>query len=163
MKKILYIIVVVLITLFIYIIKKDNKIQYLVLGQTLSTDVNESILNILRENNKYEKSILEFQKDDKRIIEILNDIKENKTVNNISINNALVKSELIIININYMNNKNLEENLDLLIKTIKHITKEKIVLIAYSDIYIKVSKLNNIKYVDNKDDLLSYIQNDIIK
>lgn len=171
MKKLIYIVLVVFIVLIIYTIKKDNKIQFLVLGNNIDPSIEKEVKELLKKNQRYENSLyLEAN----YIIEILNAIDSNKKINSkVTINNALVKSELIILNIDYsdMININLNElktNLDRLIKKIRKITKENIVLLSpYSkdlqDTYYEVSKLNNIEYIDSEYKLLKYIENDIIK
>ena len=163
MKKIIFFILTVLIVYLIYIIKKDDKIQYLVLGNPLSTSANNELVRLLQDNNKYENSILEFQKEDSTIAEILNNIKNNKKVINnskqVSINNALVRSELIIINIDYPNTRDLSKELEILLSTVKHITKEQVVLYTTKDI----CKLVTIPCFTNSDELKNYVKNAIMK
>lgn len=171
MKKIIYIVLVVFIVLIIYTIKKDNKIQFLVLGNNIDPSIEKEVKELLKKNQRYENSLyLEAN----YIIEILNDIDSNKKINSkVTINNALVKSELIILNIDYsdminINQNELKTNLDRLIKRIRKITKENIVLLSpYSkdlqDTYYEVSKLNDIEYIDSEYKLLKYIENDIMK
>lgn len=185
MKKIIFSIIVVFLVFIIYLLNKDRKIQYLVLGNKL--DINNEIVSLLKQNNKYEKAILEFQKDNYHTTDLLNDINSNiEVLNNkkyISINNALVKSELIVLNIgyydykDYLDNKYLkviEEDMEKLIKRIREVTKERIILLIpkQSDnevlnnirkVYINICIDNKIDFIDDNNKLIDYIKSDIIK
>ena len=171
MKKLIYIVLVVCIVLIIYTIKKDNKIQFLVLGNNIDPSIEKEVKELLKKNQRYENSLYS---EANYIIEILNDIDSNKKINSkVTINNALVKSELIVLNIDYsdminINQNELKTNLDRLIKKLRKITKENIVLLSPSskdlqDTYYEVSKLNHIEYIDSEYKLLKYIENDIMK
>lgn len=184
MKKTIFLVIVVFLVFIIYILNKDRKIQYLVLGNKL--DINDEIINILKQNNKYEKAILEFQKDNYHTTDLLNDINSNiEVLNNkkyLSINNALVKSELIILNIGYYDYKDhldskylktIEQDMKQLIKRIRKVTKERIILLipkqsdneALNNIrktYINICIDNKITYKDDNNKLIEYIKSDII-
>ncbi len=185
MKKMIFFTTVILSVFIIYIINIDKKIQYLVLGNTLS--INNEIISILKENEKYENDILEFQKENYHTTDLLNDIDNNIEVLNkkkkVSINNALVKSELIILNIgyydykDYLDNKYLktiEEDMNNLIKRIRRVTKEKVILLIPKEsdnntlnnirkLYINICIDNKIDYIDDNNKLIEYIKSDIIK
>ena len=185
MKKLIFIIIVILSIFIIYIVNKDRKIQYLVLGNRI--DINNEIISILKENNKYERSILEFQKENYHTTDLLNDIQNNieilKDKKYITINNALVKSELIVLNIGYYDYKDYIDNnnfktivndMENLIKRIRKITKEKVILIVPKESdntilnnirksYIDICNSNKVIYIDNNIKLIQYIKSDIIK
>ena len=197
MKKIIFLIVVCILIFIIYILNVDKKILYLTLGNNLDVNINMEVKKILEENNKYEDSILEFSNINYKTTDLIKDILNNKIIikdnKNISLNNSLVKSELIVLNIGYYDykdylNNNLFNNIDIikndmdtLLKEIRKITKEKVVLIGVkndsindkyleiiNNVYKKVCKDNNIYYLNIFDnlsisrELKKYIENDII-
>lgn len=197
MKKIIFLIVVCILIFIIYILNVDKKILYLTLGNNLDANINMEVKKILEENNKYEDSILEFSNINYKTTDLIKDILNNKIIikdnKNISLNNSLVKSELIVLNIGYYDykdylNNNLFNNIDIikndmdtLLKEIRKITKEKVVLIGVkndsindkyleiiNNVYKKVCKDNNIYYLNIFDnlsisrELKKYIENDII-
>lgn len=161
MKKILFIIMIVIATFIIYMKYNHQQSLYLVLGDNTYIE-NESLINLSDNNN--------------RLMDITNSIRYNNkyTYNNSTYNiqNLLVKSNKIIISIgmndisSFSNNSidniyNLIEDYNNLLKIIKKITKEDIyVLSFYNDINNKqlieyankelkrICKENKVKYID---------------
>ncbi len=116
MKKILLILIVFVAVFLIYLFNIDNKVYYLSLESynefsDENGDYNESVINYLSLNNKLERAIVEFSKNDYLINDLANDIRENKkiTVNNknITLKNTLIKADLVtmFIGMNEINNK----------------------------------------------------------
>lgn len=109
MKKILTLGIIILSIFIIYLTTIDRKVYFLALGDQISlgqtTDNNEKNYNeysteYLKQKNKLEKSITEFSQQGYRITDIINDIKNNKELNNkITIKNALIKADLVTISI----------------------------------------------------------------
>lgn len=109
MKKILLASVVVLLIFIIYLTTIDKKVYYLTLGDELSVSTDEvvsfsdNVVRYLNDNKKLEIFVNDFSKDNYYINDIISDIKENKKINheskNISIKNALIKSDLLTISI----------------------------------------------------------------
>jgi len=186
MKKILILIFVVLIIFLIYTNTKDKKIFYLVLGDELSlgmTDENyykksytEYINEYLQNQNNLQLYIDNYATNGYRITDIINDIKNNKEIkiNNkpLTINNALVKSDLLIIsigtnditskinnikNINKIDYENFKNNIieitkdyELLLQEIKKYCKEKVIIVGIN-IETENEKMNELlKTANNK-------------
>ena len=111
MKKIIFTILVVLITFFIYFFNRSEKTYYLSLGDYLSYGIN----NFNNVNNSYSNNIKEHYKeilsnyvnysyyDDYRVMDLINDINYNKSViyenKKYKLQNLLVKANLITLSI----------------------------------------------------------------
>ena len=111
MKKIIFTILVVLITFFIYFFNRSEKTYYLSLGDYLSYGIN----NFNNVNNSYSNNIEEHYKenlsnyvnysyyDDYRVMDLINDINYNKSViyenKEYKLQNLLVKANLITLSI----------------------------------------------------------------
>ena len=111
MKKIIFTILVVLITFLIYFFNRSEKIYYVSLGDYLSYGIN----NFKNVNNSYSNNIKEYHKqnldkyvnyssyDDYRVMDLINDINYNKTViyedKEYKLQNLLIKANLITISI----------------------------------------------------------------
>lgn len=162
MKKFLLFFMVTLFIIGIYMLKKDNKELIFKVGDSLSLSLNsyniESYDNYYKDylKNKYEDYIVYGSKN-YRIGELIRDIENNKIINNRTIQNILIKSDLVIIEIGideiYMalNVSNKYEYLDgmvsdmeKLLNLIRKYCKEKIVLVGYYN----PSKEENQKYID---------------
>lgn len=158
MKKIIFISAIVLIVLYIYLITQDTKIYYLALGDDITigrtNDINtiysftNDITKVLEKNNLHEKTITKFASSNYRTVDIYNDIKNNKKIINdgktLTIKNAIIKADFITISIgtndfiNYINDYyilkdniiNLKNDMKILIKELRSISKEKIILIG---------------------------------
>ena len=111
MKKIIFTILVVLITFLIYFFNRSEKTYYLSLGDYLSYGIN----NFNNVNNSYSNNIKEYYKenlsnyvncsfyDDYRVMDLMNDINYNKSViyenKEYKLQNLLVKANLITLSI----------------------------------------------------------------
>lgn len=124
MRKILAVIIVSLSILLIYLGFKDNKIYYLALGDGLSLGTtpyggidygySDYVKDFLAENKMLEVFINDYSKEQYRTTDLINLIKENKTITingkEKAIQNALIKADLISLSIG---NKDLLFNLEL--------------------------------------------------
>lgn len=113
MKKILTFIIVLLSVFLIYLGFKDKKIYYLSLGDSLSLGKNpynildygysEYIKDYLREKGLLETYVDGLNREDKRIIDIISDIKNNKKIlvdnKEKNFQHVLIKSDLITLSI----------------------------------------------------------------
>ncbi len=182
MKKILTLGIIILSIFIIYLTTIDRKVYFLALGDQISlgqtTDNNEKNYNeysteYLKQKNKLEKSITEFSQQGYRITDIINDIKNNKELNNkITIKNALIKADLVTISIgtndiitkidteNKLNNidynrlyKNIKEiliDLEKLFDLLRQYCKEDIILVGIN-INTTDKKINEmIKFTNEK-------------
>jgi len=182
MKKILTLGIIILSIFIIYLTTIDRKVYFLALGDQISlgqtTDNNEKNYNeysteYLKQKNKLEKSITEFSQQGYRITDIINDIKNNKELNNkITIKNALIKADLVTISIgtndiitkidteNKLNNidynrlyKNIKEiliDLEKLFDILRQYCKEDIILVGIN-INTTDKKINEmIKFTNEK-------------
>ena len=156
-KTILFLIIMTLFIFLIYITNKDNEIYYINIDSTNSNKYNEIIKNNYKKNKKLEKYINNFSKEDYRTTDLIRDIKDNKKVNKIAIQNALIKSDVLTLNIgindiNYkIGNTSKEElynytdqiliDIDELLKLIRSYSKEKIY-------YIGIKNNKGISYND---------------
>lgn len=113
MKKILILIIVVLSVFLIYLGFKDKKIYYLSLGDSLSLGKNpynlldygysDYVKDYLEEKELLETYVDGLNREDKRIIDIINDIKDNKKIlvdnKEKNLQHVLIKSDLITLSI----------------------------------------------------------------
>jgi lysophospholipase L1-like esterase len=173
-----------MITLFvlgIHILNKDDKQLIFKIGDSLSLSINS---NNIQSYDDYYKDYLGknlegyiiYGDQNYRIGELVRDIKSNIEINNRSIQNILIKSDLVIIEIGidelYMalnvNDKykyldGMIDNMDELVKEVKKYCKEKVLLIGYynpsnkdnlkyvnyiNERYFDISKKYNISYLD---------------
>ena len=111
MKKIIFTILVVLITFLIYFFNRSEKTYYVSLGDYLSYGIN----NLNNVNNSYSNNIKEHYKenlenyvnystyDDYRVMDLINDINYNKIViyedKEYKLQNLLIKANLITLSI----------------------------------------------------------------
>lgn len=202
MKKIAYLVTIILTILYIYIITQDTKVYYLALGDDITigrlgnneivSSFPSSIESYLSKKKKLEKVLTEFANIGYRTTDILNDINNNKKIsiesNDISIKNAIIKADIITISIgmndfiNYIddykllkdNLVNLKKDMEILLKTIRNISKEKIILIGIYNpnvnnekifelleeinrIYESISRQNNMYYLNIFEEISQYI------
>lgn len=201
MKKILFIFAIALIVLYIYLITQDTKIYYLALGDDITigrrADNNtiysftNSVTKILEENNVHEKTITDFASSNYRTVDLFNDIKNNRKIENdgkdLTIKNAIIKADFITISIgmndfiNYINDYNilrqniinLKYDMKILLKELRNISKEKIILIGIynpkpennrldkilmelNNLYNDVANEYNVDYLNIYDDIKKF-------
>ena len=173
MKKII-VFIIILLTLFIGINTRDNKIDYVSLGDGISLGINENnyisigysdyIKEYLESINKLKTYIKDFSDKDARITDIINKINNNEEKNNITIQNVISKADLITISIGlneilykYKNNAYLYDYIDSyindmekLINLIKRYNNKTIFILGYYNPtnYIDLDKY--IIYSNNK-------------
>ena len=145
MKKILFIVGCVLVVIFIYIIKNDKKVTYFEISD--NTFIGKKAVKYLSSNNYLENKVIYKNNNNYRLIDLINDLKNNKEIiynnNKYYINNLLVRSKYIVLNIGhtdiaYINNSDMEPldyidsfiiDYDEVLKAIRNISKEKIIII----------------------------------
>lgn len=163
MRKFLLVFMTLLLVISIYLLNKDNKKFIFKVGDSLSLSINS--YNIMSYDgyykdylkNKLEEYII-YGEVNYRIGELIRDINDNIKINNRTIQNILIKSDLVIIEIGidelYMalNVSNKYEYLDemvndmeKLINLVKKYCKEKIIIVGY---YNPTRNIENQKYVD---------------
>lgn len=166
MKKIIFIFLILFIILFIYLFTKDNKIYYLSLGDELKIQSNNEnkysytkyISDYLENSNKLEKTINNYYKDNMRTIDLIEMINNNEKSNinnkNVTIQNSLIKADLVTLSIgnndliskfslyelyddsemyNYIDDYLVD--LEKLFKLVRKYCKEKIIFIGYYNIF----------------------------
>ena len=151
MKKLLIIGIIILSIFIIYLTTLDKKVYYLTLGDEIALGLTQNgyyeknyteyIKEYLDKKNKLEKYINEFSTQGYRITDIINDINNNKEIEDtkITIKNALIKADLITLSIgtndiiskiedtkklNKIDYKNLEKNMQTIQKDLEKILKE---------------------------------------
>ncbi len=149
MRKILLIIFMFILVFIIYYLNLDKKIFVFSIGDYITIKNNQNIYknidNYLDKN--LEKNIVYGNDGDYRIIDLINDIKNNKSFkyNNkeYTINNSLIKADIIFLSIGMndlrynKNNDNYDyvdeviKDLDKLLKIIRKYCKEKIYIFNY--------------------------------
>lgn len=182
MKKILIIGLVLLSIFLIYLANMDKKVYYVALGDSLErVYVNDEevygyshyVKNYLKKDNLLERYVDDFAKVDTRITEIINDINNNKKITtnkgSFSLKNALIKADLITVNIssndvyNKLNGDNviynavydyiddLASDLDNLFKLMREYCKEDIVMVGpYNPFADNNDKLDVYEYFNKK-------------
>lgn len=174
MKKIIISSLILLSITYIYINNQDKKIYYLSLGDSLATYQKQTkgypyyVSKYLKEKNILEKHISKFSQNGQRTTDLINNINQNKKItqnkNQITIQNALIKADLITISIgandilSKIKNKNLPYDyideltidLDKLLKLIRKYCKEKIILVGYYDPYNTTQSKQAINYLNKK-------------
>ncbi len=177
MKKILIVGIIILSIFLIYLTTIDKKVYYLALGDQISLGMTKDgyyelsytnyIKEYLEEKGKLETYIDDYLTQGYRITDIINDINNNKEIEETkkTLKNALIKADLITISIGtndiiakidnenklskidynklYKNINDITNDLDKLLNLIREYCKEDIILIG---IYINTNneKLNEI-------------------
>lgn len=178
MKKLLILGIIVLSIFLIYKTMIDKKIYYVSLGDEISLGMTSTgyykksyplhIKEYLEEKNKLETFIDEYENQGYRITDLINDINNNKEVEEThkTIKNILIKADLITISIgtndiksklNTKDYKNLYNNveeiindLENLLKLVREYCKENIILIGIN-IKTEDKKISElIKYTNEK-------------
>lgn len=107
LKVLLVVMITALLVFLIYLNSKDTKVYYLALGDYLINErrngYTELIKKDLKNRKKLETYVSEFNKDEDRITDLINHIEENQTIEKnkktITIKNALIKADLILVSI----------------------------------------------------------------
>lgn len=182
MKKILIIGLVLLSIFLIYLANMDKEVYYVALGDSLErVYVNGEevygysyyVKNYLKKDSLLERYVDDFAKVDTRITDIVTDINNNKKITtnkgSFSLKNALIKADLITINIsssdvyNKLNGDNVIYNevydyiddlafdLDNLFKLMREYCKEDIVMVGpYNPFSDSENKLDVYEYFNKK-------------
>ncbi len=148
-KIIIFLILMFLMIFLIYVFNQDKEIYYVNIDTTKNNNYQKTIKKYYQAEKKLEKYINEFSKQDYRTTDLIRDIKDNKKINNQTIQNALIKSDLLILNvgindINYkIGNTNKEElyqftdqvllDIEDLFKLIRIYSKEKVYFIGFKN------------------------------
>ena len=177
MKKILIIGVIILSVFIIYLTTIDKKVYYLALGDQISLGMTEDgyykksyteyVKEYLEEKHKLEIFVSDFQTQGYHITDIINDINNNKEIEETgkTIKNALIKADIITISIGTndiiskideekkltkidynkitKNINQISNDLEKLLKQIREYCKEDIILIGIN-IYTENEKLTEI-------------------
>ncbi len=175
MKKMLVFVIILLSTFLIYLATLDRKVYYLSLGDSLALGAtpygghdygySDYVKDYINDKKKLERYVGGFANDNYRTIDLMNDIKDNKTIivnnNKISIKNALIKADLVTISIgsndflSYITIRDLSSNelykyldevlddVDSLLKLMREYCKEDIVYIGLYN-YFNIDMLDPI-------------------
>ncbi len=169
--KVLFVFIVIIsLTFFIYFFNQDKKIYYVDIKDSVpkKLDYNNYIYNNLKKENKLEKYISNFSNKDYRITDLIKDIDQNKMIDNQTIQNALIKADIITLKIgsnelNYkINNDEINElfeycdtltiDLENLFKLVRKYSKEQIYFIGlynnHSEFYNEIYDYLNLKIED---------------
>ena len=145
MKKILLIILVLFLVFMIYYFNLDRKVYVLSIGDYI---VNNNSDDLIKDNlgKKYENDVIYSNDGDYRIIDLINDINDNREFNynnkEYTLDNVLIKADLIFISIglndlryNKINNYDYVDevltDLDEVLKLIRKYSKEKVYVFNY--------------------------------
>ena len=182
MKKILITGLVFLVIFLIYLANMDKKVYYVALGDSLEREYvsNEEVYgysyyikNYLKKDDLLERYSDDFAKADTRITDIIKDINNNTKITtnkgSFSLKNALIKADLITVNIssndvfNKLKGNNIVYNdvydyiddlaydLDNLFKLMKEYCKEDIVMVGpYNPFSDSSDKLDVYEYFNEK-------------
>ena len=105
MKKLIVVVFCIIVVFFIYAITKDKEILYFKVSDYQYKNSDKKVINYLDSKNLLEDYVIYHNINNYRVIDLINDIKNNKKIkyNNkeYNINNLLVKSELIVLNIGH--------------------------------------------------------------
>ncbi len=181
MKKILIIGLVFLSVFLIYLANMDKKVYYVALGDSLERvyvddevyGYSHYIKKYLKDEGLLERYSDDFAQVDTRITDIIKDINNNKKIKtnkgSFSLKNALIKADLITVNISFkdvynkLNKKNVVYNevydyiddlaydLESLFKLMREYCKEDIVMIGpYNPFIDETDKLDVYEYFNEK-------------
>ena len=145
MKKIILVILVLFLVFMIYYFNLDRKVYVLSIGDYI---VNNNSDDLIKDNlgKKYENDVIYSNDGDYRIIDLINDINDNREFNynnkEYTLDNVLIKADLIFISIglndlryNKINNYDYVDevltDLDEVLKLIRKYSKEKVYVFNY--------------------------------
>lgn len=163
-KTILVIVLVILTVFVIYLTTMDRNIYYLDLNMG-NYNYEETIVNFLKDEKKLERYVTGYIEKDYRTTDLINDIKNNKSINiknkKQTIKNALIKADLLIYvpsinDINYkLNTTNQKElynyademleDMEEAIKLMRQYCKEDIIVIGLENSNKKIFNYINEK------------------
>lgn len=165
MKKILFFIMIFVLVYFIYSCITDRKIKYLYIGSN-----SYYKYNILIKENYNTREYTEYIRDDDyRVMDLINEIVDNKKVNDRRFQNLLVKANIMVISIgtndlsykeklNYNYVDELIDDIEKLMVLVRKYNKDKIYMLGYynKNEYYKyanrrlkeICESNNIKFID---------------
>lgn len=168
MRKFLLVFMTLLLVISIYLLNKDNKKFIFKVGDSLSLSINS--YNIMSYDNYYKdylKNKLEeyiiYGEENYRIGELIRDIEKNIKIDNRTIQNILIKSDLVIIEIgidelymalnvsdkyNYLDE--MVNDMDKLINLVKKYCKEKIILVGYYNPTKNIENQIYVNYINEK-------------
>ena len=144
----LFLVLTILFVFLINLSNQDKEIYYVNIDTTNSLTYNKEIYNKYKDNNRLEKYVNYFSKKDYRTTDLINHINNNKKIKNQTIQNALIKSDILTLyvginDINYKINDSKEElyeytdqvleDIEKLLKLIRIYSKEKIYLIGFKN------------------------------
>lgn len=106
-KALLVMIISIFLVFLIYLSTIDNKVYYLVLGDYLGKDKENSYSNIiekqLKKQEKLEIYVNGFQRDDMRIPDVINQIESNEKIlidgKERTIKNSLIKADFVLLSV----------------------------------------------------------------
>lgn len=140
MKRIIPVFLILLLVFIIYKYNVDKKVRYLYIGNNTYYKYNEII------KNYYDPEItIEYTRsDDYRVMDLINEIKYNHVISNKKIQNVLIKSNIIVLNIglydieykkelNYKYVDELISDVDNLLTTIRKYNKDKIYFLGFNN------------------------------
>lgn len=162
MKKILILCLIIILVFLIYYFNRDRKVYILSIGdENVYSKLLKEKVSFYKKKKLLEKKVIFKNKGDYRVIDLINDINNNVNFKyndkNYTIDNTLIKSDIIFISIGYndlqycSSNCNydyideLMNDLDKLFHLVRNYSKEKIYFINSFDIVDK-----DISYYINK-------------
>ena len=166
MRKILLVIFMLFLVFIIYFLNRDTDIYVLSIGDYVvlnNSNFDSDIKNFF--GKKLEKNVLYGNDGDYRVIDLINDINDNKKFisggSEYTLNNSLIKADIIFISIgindfNYNKSDNFDyvdevlSDLDKLLSLVRKYCKERIVIFYYN---LDNDKLTN--YVNGRLDRLA--------
>ena len=160
MKKMFFLLGIILLIIGIYFCTKTNKKSYLVLG---ISDNNIYIQNKkieLDKNNQLKNYNTKFLNEKYRITDVINDIRFQKEIDNKTILNYMIKADYITLNIGYndfkiiLEDENLYINIDNVINDLEELFK---LIRIYSKEKVSFLKINVSPKIDD------YIESQIQK
>lgn len=176
LKKII-VLIILIITFIISISFNNDKLSYVSIGDGLSKGINynnyqtnsysDYIATYLRNNNKLNNYSNEFTSENYRITDLVNEINNNISINNITIQETIKKADIITISIGMneimykYNDKisagymyeyidDLIKDLDILLKKLTKLNKNKIFLLSLYNPQENKELDKYIRYANNK-------------
>lgn len=167
MKKIIFLSIILLIVIVIYYMNIDNKTFLVHMGNNY-VNIDEYVINDLKEKNKYENYAF-YVNEKYRIIDLIRAIETNTKINGRNIQNALIKADITIVDIgiNEIDStkiddqriSELKKDYDTLLSLIRKNTKEKIILFSLYN-YYNNSDVDKVNFLLEK--ICSYYNIDFI-